>query len=103
MVPVHAGRTIQEPLLRAIVRDANLSVIDFVALLSDPKLLAVKSIKRHKKRTKMAQKGHKKGTDDFSDVIRSAIGRPPRHSLAGRSKSMQEHRAGTLGSRPSEV
>jgi len=33
VVPVHAGRTIKEPLLRAIVRDANLSVDEFIGLL----------------------------------------------------------------------
>jgi predicted RNA binding protein YcfA (HicA-like mRNA interferase family) len=33
VVPVHAGRTIKESLLRSIVRDANLSVDEFVALL----------------------------------------------------------------------
>ena len=33
VVPVHAGRTIKEPLLRAIVRDANLSIDEFLALL----------------------------------------------------------------------
>jgi predicted RNA binding protein YcfA (HicA-like mRNA interferase family) len=33
VVPVHAGRTIKGPLLRAIVRDANLSVGEFVSLL----------------------------------------------------------------------
>ena len=33
VVPVHAGRTIKEPLLRAIVRDANLSVDEFMELL----------------------------------------------------------------------
>jgi len=33
VVPVHAGRTIKEPLLRAILRDANLSVEEFVELL----------------------------------------------------------------------
>jgi len=33
VVPVHAGRTIKEPLLRAIVRDANLSVDEFIELL----------------------------------------------------------------------
>ena len=29
VVPVHPGRTLKEPLLRAIVRDANLSVEEF--------------------------------------------------------------------------
>ena len=33
VVPVHSGRTIKEPLLRAIVRDANLSVDEFIGLL----------------------------------------------------------------------
>jgi predicted RNA binding protein YcfA (HicA-like mRNA interferase family) len=33
VVPVHSGRTIKEPLLRAIVRDANLSVGEFIDLL----------------------------------------------------------------------
>jgi predicted RNA binding protein YcfA (HicA-like mRNA interferase family) len=33
VVPVHAGRTIKEPLLRAIVRDANLTVDEFIELL----------------------------------------------------------------------
>ncbi|RPI17962.1 MAG: type II toxin-antitoxin system HicA family toxin [Acidobacteriales bacterium] len=33
VVPVHPGRTIKEPLLHAIVRDANLSVNEFIALL----------------------------------------------------------------------
>ena len=33
VAPVHAGRVIKEPLLRAIVRDANLSVDQFIALL----------------------------------------------------------------------
>ena len=33
VVPVHAGRTIKEPLLRAIVRDANLSVDEFIEFL----------------------------------------------------------------------
>jgi predicted RNA binding protein YcfA (HicA-like mRNA interferase family) len=32
-VPVHAGRTIKESLLRAIVRDANLSLDEFIELL----------------------------------------------------------------------
>jgi predicted RNA binding protein YcfA (HicA-like mRNA interferase family) len=31
--PVHPGRTIKEPLLRAIIRDANLSVGEFIELL----------------------------------------------------------------------
>ena len=33
VVPVHSGRTIKVPLLRAIVRDANLSVEEFIELL----------------------------------------------------------------------
>jgi predicted RNA binding protein YcfA (HicA-like mRNA interferase family) len=33
VVPVHHGQTIKEPLLRAIVRDANLSVVEFIELL----------------------------------------------------------------------
>jgi predicted RNA binding protein YcfA (HicA-like mRNA interferase family) len=33
VVPVHPGRTIKDPLLRAIIRDASLSVDDFIALL----------------------------------------------------------------------
>ena len=33
VVPIHSGRTIKEPLLRAIVRDANLSIDEFIALL----------------------------------------------------------------------
>ncbi|MFI5358332.1 MAG: type II toxin-antitoxin system HicA family toxin [Opitutales bacterium] len=33
VVPVHPGRTIKEPLLRAIVRDANLSVDEFIELV----------------------------------------------------------------------
>ncbi|MCX6595733.1 MAG: type II toxin-antitoxin system HicA family toxin [Acidobacteria bacterium] len=33
VVPVHAGRSIKDPLLRAIVRDANLSVAEFIELL----------------------------------------------------------------------
>jgi predicted RNA binding protein YcfA (HicA-like mRNA interferase family) len=33
VVPVHSGRTIKEPLLRAIIRDANLSVDEFIELL----------------------------------------------------------------------
>jgi predicted RNA binding protein YcfA (HicA-like mRNA interferase family) len=33
VVPVHPGRSIKEPLLRAIVRDANLSVDEFLELL----------------------------------------------------------------------
>jgi predicted RNA binding protein YcfA (HicA-like mRNA interferase family) len=33
VVPIHAGRTIKEPLLRAIVRDANLTIDEFIELL----------------------------------------------------------------------
>lgn len=33
VVPVHKGRTIKEPLLRAIIRDANLTVKQFIDLL----------------------------------------------------------------------
>lgn len=33
VVPVHAGRTIKEPLLRAIIRDANLGIEEFTQLL----------------------------------------------------------------------
>jgi predicted RNA binding protein YcfA (HicA-like mRNA interferase family) len=33
VVPVHPGRSIKEPLLRAIVRDASLSVDEFMELL----------------------------------------------------------------------
>jgi len=33
VVPIHPGRTIREPLLRAIVRDASLSVDEFIHLL----------------------------------------------------------------------
>jgi len=33
VVPIHQGRTIKGPLLRAIVRDANLSVEEFIELL----------------------------------------------------------------------
>lgn len=33
VVPVHAGRTIKEPLLRAILRDAQLTVDEFIHLL----------------------------------------------------------------------
>ena len=33
VVPVQSGRTIKEPLLRAIVRDANLTIEEFVELL----------------------------------------------------------------------
>jgi predicted RNA binding protein YcfA (HicA-like mRNA interferase family) len=33
VVPVHPGRSIKQPLLRAIVRDANLSVYEFMELL----------------------------------------------------------------------
>jgi predicted RNA binding protein YcfA (HicA-like mRNA interferase family) len=33
VVSIHAGRTIKEPLLRAIIRDANLTVDEFLDLL----------------------------------------------------------------------
>jgi predicted RNA binding protein YcfA (HicA-like mRNA interferase family) len=33
VIPVHPGRTIKDPLLRAIIRDARLSVDDFLKLL----------------------------------------------------------------------
>ena len=33
VVPMHSGRTIKEPLLRAIVRDARLTVDEFLELL----------------------------------------------------------------------
>jgi predicted RNA binding protein YcfA (HicA-like mRNA interferase family) len=33
VAPVHPGRTVKEPLLGAIVRDANLSVGEFTELL----------------------------------------------------------------------
>ena len=33
VVPVHPGRTIKEPLLRAIIRGANLGVEEFTELL----------------------------------------------------------------------
>ena len=33
VVPIHPGRTIKEPLLRAIIREANLRVEEFVDLL----------------------------------------------------------------------
>jgi predicted RNA binding protein YcfA (HicA-like mRNA interferase family) len=33
VVPVHPGRTIKEPLLRAILRDAQLAVDEFIELL----------------------------------------------------------------------
>ena len=33
VVPMHSGRTIKEPLLRAIVRDAGLSIQEFLELL----------------------------------------------------------------------
>lgn len=33
VVPVDPGKTIKEPLLRAILREANLSVDDFIRLL----------------------------------------------------------------------
>jgi predicted RNA binding protein YcfA (HicA-like mRNA interferase family) len=33
VVPIHSGRTIKEPLLRAILRDANLTAGEFISLL----------------------------------------------------------------------
>ena len=33
VVPVHADRTVKEPLLRAIIRDAKLGVEEFMGLL----------------------------------------------------------------------
>jgi predicted RNA binding protein YcfA (HicA-like mRNA interferase family) len=33
VVPIHPGRAIKEPLLRAIIRDARLSVDEFLKLL----------------------------------------------------------------------
>ena len=33
VVPIHSGRTLKSPLLRAIVRDANLTVEEFIELL----------------------------------------------------------------------
>jgi len=33
VVPMHPGRTLKEPLLRAIIRDADLSVDDFIRFL----------------------------------------------------------------------
>jgi predicted RNA binding protein YcfA (HicA-like mRNA interferase family) len=33
VVPIHSGRTIKEALLRAIIRDANLTVNEFLELL----------------------------------------------------------------------
>ena len=33
VAPVHSGRTIKEPLLRAILRDAQLTVDEFIELL----------------------------------------------------------------------
>lgn len=33
VIPVHPGKTIKEPLLRAIIRDANLGVEEFIKLL----------------------------------------------------------------------
>ena len=33
VVPIHRGRTIKEPLLRAIIRDANLGIEEFTELL----------------------------------------------------------------------
>lgn len=33
VIPIHGAKTIKKPLFRAILRDANLSVKDFLALL----------------------------------------------------------------------
>jgi predicted RNA binding protein YcfA (HicA-like mRNA interferase family) len=33
VVPIHAGRTIKEPLLRAIIRDARLTMEGFLGLI----------------------------------------------------------------------
>lgn len=33
VVPMHPGRTLKEPLLRAIIRDASLSADEFIELL----------------------------------------------------------------------
>ena len=33
VVPVHPGQTIKDPLLRGIIRDANLTVDEFIGLL----------------------------------------------------------------------
>jgi len=33
VVPIHAGRTIKEPLLRAIIRDARLTTESFLSLI----------------------------------------------------------------------
>jgi predicted RNA binding protein YcfA (HicA-like mRNA interferase family) len=33
VVPIHAGRTIKSPLLRSIIREASLTVAEFVELL----------------------------------------------------------------------
>ncbi|MGO9231265.1 MAG: type II toxin-antitoxin system HicA family toxin [Bryobacteraceae bacterium] len=33
VVPVHPGRTIKEPLVRAVIRDANLSAVEFIELV----------------------------------------------------------------------
>jgi len=33
VVPIHQGRTIKDPLLRAIIRDANLTIDEFIELL----------------------------------------------------------------------
>jgi len=33
VVPIHAGRTIKEPLLRAIIRDAHLTIEGFLGLI----------------------------------------------------------------------
>jgi predicted RNA binding protein YcfA (HicA-like mRNA interferase family) len=33
VVPIHSGRTIKEPLLRAIIRDAGLTIEEFLGLV----------------------------------------------------------------------
>jgi len=33
VVPIHSGRTIKEPLLRAILRDAGLTIDEFLSLV----------------------------------------------------------------------
>ena len=33
VIPIHSGRTIKDPLLRAILRDANVSREEFIGLL----------------------------------------------------------------------
>ena len=33
VIPIHSGQTIKEPLLRAIIRDANLTADEFIDLL----------------------------------------------------------------------